>query len=55
MPQLNPNPSLFTMLISSFTLSMIIQPKLLSFTSTNPPSHKPSTPVKIAPSTSPST
>nr|YP_010000993.1 ATP synthase F0 subunit 8 [Panurus biarmicus]QOD96931.1 ATP synthase F0 subunit 8 [Panurus biarmicus] len=38
MPQLNPNPWLFIMIISWMTFSFIIQPKILSFTSTNPPS-----------------
>nr|QOD97667.1 ATP synthase F0 subunit 8 [Locustella ochotensis] len=40
MPQLNPNPWFFIMLISWLTFSLIIQPKLLSFVSTNPPSNK---------------
>nr|YP_514595.1 ATP synthase F0 subunit 8 [Menura novaehollandiae]USH58142.1 ATP synthase F0 subunit 8 [Menura alberti]AAS17738.1 ATP synthase subunit 8 [Menura novaehollandiae]QOD95631.1 ATP synthase F0 subunit 8 [Menura novaehollandiae]USH58155.1 ATP synthase F0 subunit 8 [Menura novaehollandiae]USH58194.1 ATP synthase F0 subunit 8 [Menura alberti] len=40
MPQLNPNPWLFTMLITWATYSLLIQPKLLSFTSTNPPTNK---------------
>nr|QOD98050.1 ATP synthase F0 subunit 8 [Ibidorhyncha struthersii] len=40
MPQLNPNPWFFTMLMSWLTFSLIIQPKLLSFTHTNPPSNK---------------
>nr|YP_009227672.1 ATP synthase F0 subunit 8 [Locustella pryeri]AHL16634.1 ATP synthase F0 subunit 8 [Locustella pryeri]BCD55509.1 ATP synthase subunit 8 [Locustella pryeri pryeri] len=44
MPQLNPNPWLFIMLISWLTFSLIIQPKLLSFVSTNPPSNKTSIP-----------
>nr|QDF45112.1 ATPase subunit 8 [Henicorhina leucophrys] len=45
MPQLNPNPWLFIMLISWITLSLIIQPKLLAFVSMNPPSNKtPTTP-----------
>nr|YP_009755485.1 ATP synthase F0 subunit 8 [Paradoxornis heudei]ABY73523.1 ATP synthase F0 subunit 8 [Paradoxornis heudei]QIP53962.1 ATP synthase F0 subunit 8 [Paradoxornis heudei] len=41
MPQLNPNPWFFIMLISWLTFSLVIQPKLSSFVSTNPPSHKP--------------
>nr|YP_009111820.1 ATP synthase F0 subunit 8 [Pyrgilauda blanfordi]AHN16472.1 ATP synthase F0 subunit 8 [Pyrgilauda blanfordi] len=49
MPQLNPNPWLFIMIISWMTFSLIIQPKLLSFVSTNPPSHK----SIVAPSTTP--
>nr|YP_009566696.1 ATP synthase F0 subunit 8 [Artamus cinereus]QBB11057.1 ATP synthase F0 subunit 8 [Artamus cinereus] len=40
MPQLNPNPWFFIMLTSWLTYSMIIQPKLLSFISMNPPSSK---------------
>nr|YP_007026963.1 ATP synthase F0 subunit 8 [Eopsaltria australis]AFX81761.1 ATP synthase F0 subunit 8 [Eopsaltria australis]AJA05179.1 ATP synthase F0 subunit 8 [Eopsaltria australis]AJA05322.1 ATP synthase F0 subunit 8 [Eopsaltria australis]AJA05361.1 ATP synthase F0 subunit 8 [Eopsaltria australis]AJA05491.1 ATP synthase F0 subunit 8 [Eopsaltria australis] len=40
MPQLNPGPWFFIMLTSWFTYTMIIQPKLLSFLSTNPPSNK---------------
>nr|YP_514823.1 ATP synthase F0 subunit 8 [Taeniopygia guttata]ABD62285.1 ATP synthase F0 subunit 8 [Taeniopygia guttata]ABD95495.1 ATP synthase F0 subunit 8 [Taeniopygia guttata]ABD95508.1 ATP synthase F0 subunit 8 [Taeniopygia guttata]ABD95521.1 ATP synthase F0 subunit 8 [Taeniopygia guttata]ABD95534.1 ATP synthase F0 subunit 8 [Taeniopygia guttata] len=40
MPQLNPNPWLFIMLISWLTFSMIIQPKILTFVSANPPSNK---------------
>nr|QNS38214.1 ATP synthase F0 subunit 8 [Eubucco bourcierii] len=49
MPQLNPNPWFFIMVISWLTFSLLIQPKLLSFTSTNSPSNK-STPI---PNTSP--
>nr|YP_009111807.1 ATP synthase F0 subunit 8 [Montifringilla nivalis]YP_009642662.1 ATP synthase F0 subunit 8 [Montifringilla henrici]AHN16459.1 ATP synthase F0 subunit 8 [Montifringilla nivalis]QBO71577.1 ATP synthase F0 subunit 8 [Montifringilla henrici]QCI56414.1 ATP synthase F0 subunit 8 [Montifringilla henrici] len=41
MPQLNPHPWFFIMAISWLTFSLIIQPKLLSFVSANPPSHKP--------------
>nr|AAQ74163.1 ATPase subunit 8 [Henicorhina leucophrys]ABW06656.1 ATPase subunit 8 [Henicorhina leucophrys]ABW06658.1 ATPase subunit 8 [Henicorhina leucophrys]ABW06660.1 ATPase subunit 8 [Henicorhina leucophrys]ABW06662.1 ATPase subunit 8 [Henicorhina leucophrys] len=45
MPQLNPSPWLFIMLISWITFSLIIQPKLLAFVSMNPPSNKtPTTP-----------
>nr|AGG35531.1 ATPase subunit 8 [Henicorhina leucophrys]QDF45104.1 ATPase subunit 8 [Henicorhina leucophrys]QDF45106.1 ATPase subunit 8 [Henicorhina leucophrys]QDF45108.1 ATPase subunit 8 [Henicorhina leucophrys]QDF45110.1 ATPase subunit 8 [Henicorhina leucophrys] len=45
MPQLNPNPWLFIMIISWITFSLIIQPKLLAFVSMNPPSNKtPTTP-----------
>nr|AAV49559.1 ATPase subunit 8 [Ptilonorhynchus violaceus] len=40
MPQLNPSPWLFIMLTSWMTYSMIIQPKIMSFISTNPPSNK---------------
>nr|ATU86073.1 ATPase subunit 8 [Lonchura castaneothorax] len=49
MPQLNPNPWLFIMIISWLTFSMIIQPKVLTFVSTNPLSSKPHT----TPSTTP--
>nr|AAM90400.1 ATP synthase 8 [Conirostrum bicolor] len=49
MPQLNPNPWLFIMLISWLTLTLIIQPKLLTFVSANPLSNKP----PITPSTTP--
>nr|YP_010287220.1 ATP synthase F0 subunit 8 [Charadrius dubius]UKT61508.1 ATP synthase F0 subunit 8 [Charadrius dubius] len=49
MPQLNPNPWFFIMLVSWLTFSLIIQPKLLSFTSTNPPSNKTLTSTKITP------
>nr|AAQ74169.1 ATPase subunit 8 [Henicorhina leucophrys]ABW06668.1 ATPase subunit 8 [Henicorhina leucophrys]ABW06670.1 ATPase subunit 8 [Henicorhina leucophrys] len=45
MPQLNPSPWLFIMLISWITFSLVIQPKLLAFVSMNPPSNKtPTTP-----------
>nr|QNS38346.1 ATP synthase F0 subunit 8 [Cisticola juncidis] len=44
MPQLNPSPWFFIMLISWLTFSMIIQPKILSMTSPNPPSSK-ATPI----------
>nr|QNS38310.1 ATP synthase F0 subunit 8 [Illadopsis cleaveri] len=40
MPQLNPNPWFFIMISSWLTFSLIIQPKLLSFVSTNPLSSK---------------
>nr|YP_010000330.1 ATP synthase F0 subunit 8 [Certhia brachydactyla]QOD96203.1 ATP synthase F0 subunit 8 [Certhia brachydactyla] len=40
MPQLNPSPWFFIMLTSWLTFSLIIQPKLLSFVTTNPPSDK---------------
>nr|AKE50258.1 ATP synthase subunit 8 [Amazilia cyanura] len=43
MPQLNPNPWLFIMITSWLTFSLIIQPKLLSFTPTNTPLEKTST------------
>nr|ABS00787.1 ATPase subunit 8 [Mimus longicaudatus]AEQ28256.1 ATPase subunit 8 [Mimus longicaudatus] len=45
MPQLNPNPWFFIMLTSWLTFSLIIQPKLLSFITANPPCSKaPETP-----------
>nr|YP_009477486.1 ATP synthase F0 subunit 8 [Garrulax albogularis]AOX13013.1 ATP synthase F0 subunit 8 [Garrulax albogularis] len=40
MPQLNPTPWFFIMLATWLTFTLIIQPKLLSFVSTNPPSNK---------------
>nr|AAD56453.1 ATPase 8 [Turnix varia] len=40
MPQLNPNPWFLIMLASWLTFSLIIQPKLLTFTPTNPYSNK---------------
>nr|YP_009349381.1 ATP synthase F0 subunit 8 [Tringa ochropus]AQD17601.1 ATP synthase F0 subunit 8 [Tringa ochropus] len=49
MPQLNPNPWFFIMLTSWLTFSLIIQPKLLSLTSTNTPSNKTSTTTKTTP------
>nr|QJX58568.1 ATP synthase F0 subunit 8 [Chlamydera maculata] len=49
MPQLNPGPWLFIMLISWVTYSLIIQPKIMSFISTNPPSNK----TQITTSTTP--
>nr|YP_009155398.1 ATP synthase F0 subunit 8 [Florisuga mellivora]AIY56530.1 ATP synthase F0 subunit 8 [Florisuga mellivora] len=46
MPQLNPNPWLYIMIMSWLTFSLIIQPKLLSFTPTNTPSESLMTPTK---------
>nr|YP_009093591.1 ATP synthase F0 subunit 8 [Tetrastes sewerzowi]AIR93798.1 ATP synthase F0 subunit 8 [Tetrastes sewerzowi] len=40
MPQLNPNPWFTIMLLTWFSFSFLIQPKLLSFTQTNAPSNK---------------
>nr|YP_009164669.1 ATP synthase F0 subunit 8 [Forpus passerinus]AJG35640.1 ATP synthase F0 subunit 8 [Forpus passerinus] len=40
MPQLNPNPWFFIMVMSWITFSLILQPKTLSFTSMNPPINK---------------
>nr|YP_009145076.1 ATP synthase F0 subunit 8 [Phaethon lepturus]AKJ85748.1 ATP synthase F0 subunit 8 [Phaethon lepturus]QOD97397.1 ATP synthase F0 subunit 8 [Phaethon lepturus] len=40
MPQLNPNPWFLIMLASWLTFLLMMQPKLLSLTSTNPPSTK---------------
>nr|Q9TBI6.1 RecName: Full=ATP synthase protein 8; AltName: Full=A6L; AltName: Full=F-ATPase subunit 8 [Corythaixoides concolor]AAD56467.1 ATPase 8 [Corythaixoides concolor] len=53
MPQLNPNPWFYIMLMSWLTFSLIIQPKLLSFTSANPPSNKTSTTTRTLPWTWP--
>nr|QNS38190.1 ATP synthase F0 subunit 8 [Apaloderma vittatum] len=53
MPQLNPNPWLFIMLLSWLTFTSIIQPKLLSFLPTNPPSNKTSSTHKTSPWTWP--
>nr|YP_010238471.1 ATP synthase F0 subunit 8 [Turnix tanki]QTE20527.1 ATP synthase F0 subunit 8 [Turnix tanki] len=53
MPQLNPNPWFLIMLASWLTFSLIIQPKLLSFTSTNPLSNKTHMPQKTSPWTWP--
>nr|NP_007527.1 ATP synthase F0 subunit 8 [Rhea americana]O79396.1 RecName: Full=ATP synthase protein 8; AltName: Full=A6L; AltName: Full=F-ATPase subunit 8 [Rhea americana]ACF35286.1 ATP synthase F0 subunit 8 [Capito dayi]AAD32506.1 ATPase 8 [Rhea americana]QNN84916.1 ATP synthase F0 subunit 8 [Rhea americana]CAA76505.1 adenine triphosphatase subunit 8 [Rhea americana] len=41
MPQLNPNPWFFIMIMSWAVFLLLIQPKLLSFTHTNLPSNKP--------------
>nr|YP_010265281.1 ATP synthase F0 subunit 8 [Calidris subminuta]UIP57033.1 ATP synthase F0 subunit 8 [Calidris subminuta] len=46
MPQLNPNPWFFIMLMSWLTYSLIIQPKILSLTPTNTPSNKTSPTTK---------
>nr|USH58394.1 ATP synthase F0 subunit 8 [Cyclopsitta melanogenia] len=40
MPQLNPNPWFSIMIMSWLTFSLIIQPKMLSFTPTNLPTNK---------------
>nr|QOD98138.1 ATP synthase F0 subunit 8 [Phalacrocorax pelagicus]BAE44346.1 F0-ATP synthase subunit 8 [Phalacrocorax capillatus]BCD55873.1 ATP synthase subunit 8 [Phalacrocorax pelagicus pelagicus] len=53
MPQLNPNPWFFILLTSWLTFSLLIQPKLLSFTTTNPPSNKTTTITKNNPWTWP--
>nr|YP_009111966.1 ATP synthase F0 subunit 8 [Botaurus stellaris]AHN95865.1 ATP synthase F0 subunit 8 [Botaurus stellaris] len=53
MPQLNPNPWFLIMLVSWMTFSLIIQPKLLSFTSTNPPHTTLKTTTKTTPWTWP--
>nr|YP_002364459.1 ATP synthase F0 subunit 8 [Geococcyx californianus]ABY82533.1 ATP synthase subunit 8 [Geococcyx californianus]ADM26355.1 ATP synthase F0 subunit 8 [Geococcyx californianus]QOD97516.1 ATP synthase F0 subunit 8 [Geococcyx californianus] len=52
MPQLNPNPWLFIMMMTWLTFLLIIQPKLLSFTTTNIPP-KLTTSTKTAPWTWP--
>nr|YP_009631788.1 ATP synthase F0 subunit 8 [Numenius tenuirostris]QCB20159.1 ATP synthase F0 subunit 8 [Numenius tenuirostris] len=49
MPQLNPNPWFFIMLMSWVTFSLIIQPKLLALTPTNSPSNKTSMTTKTTP------
>nr|YP_009724994.1 ATP synthase F0 subunit 8 [Phylloscopus borealis]QBS16224.1 ATP synthase F0 subunit 8 [Phylloscopus borealis]WJJ67669.1 ATP synthase F0 subunit 8 [Phylloscopus borealis] len=53
MPQLNPNPWFFIMLITWLTFSCLIQPKLLTFVSTNPPSSKAPTTLSTTPWTWP--
>nr|ADL09088.1 ATP synthase F0 subunit 8 [Turtur tympanistria] len=53
MPQLNPNPWFFIMLLSWLAFSLMIQPKLLSFTTTNSPSNKSLVITKTAPWTWP--
>nr|YP_008757733.1 ATP synthase F0 subunit 8 [Arborophila ardens]AGG10932.1 ATPase subunit 8 [Arborophila ardens]AIH00095.1 ATP synthase F0 subunit 8 [Arborophila ardens]QLA48768.1 ATPase subunit 8 [Arborophila ardens] len=52
MPQLNPSPWFSIMLLTWFTFSLLIQPKLLSFTTTNTPLNM-STPTKPTPWTWP--
>nr|ABQ65520.1 ATP synthase F0 subunit 8 [Podargus strigoides] len=47
MPQLNPSPWFLIMLTSWLIFSLFIQPKLLHFTTTNPPSNK--TPMTLKP------
>nr|ABU51970.1 ATP synthase subunit 8 [Coereba flaveola] len=49
MPQLSPHPWFFIMLTSWLTFTLIIQPKILTFVSMNPPSNK----RPISPSTTP--
>nr|YP_009349207.1 ATP synthase F0 subunit 8 [Pluvialis fulva]APZ75546.1 ATP synthase F0 subunit 8 [Pluvialis fulva] len=53
MPQLNPNPWFFIMLLSWLAFSLVMQPKLLSFTHTNPPSNKILSTTKTTPWTWP--
>nr|QOD97347.1 ATP synthase F0 subunit 8 [Mesitornis unicolor] len=53
MPQLNPNPWFPIMLTSWLILSLIMQPKLLSFTPTNIPPKKTQTMIKTSPWTWP--
>nr|QXU60298.1 ATP synthase F0 subunit 8 [Pternistis ahantensis] len=43
MPQLNPNPWFVIMLMTWFTFSLLIQPKLLSFITMNNPTNKTTT------------
>nr|YP_010958546.1 ATP synthase F0 subunit 8 [Cinclus pallasii]UDF84458.1 ATP synthase F0 subunit 8 [Cinclus pallasii] len=49
MPQLNPGPWFFIMTASWLTLSLIIQPKLVTFISANPPSNPTSKVHKTTP------
>nr|ADL09114.1 ATP synthase F0 subunit 8 [Forpus modestus] len=49
MPQLNPNPWFSIMIMSWITFSLILQPKTLTFTLTNPPANKKPTPTKNTP------
>nr|YP_009164720.1 ATP synthase F0 subunit 8 [Psittacus erithacus]AJG35691.1 ATP synthase F0 subunit 8 [Psittacus erithacus] len=53
MPQLNPNPWFSIMIMSWLTFSLIIQPKVLAFVSTNPPTNKAPTTTKSNPWTWP--
>nr|YP_002364592.1 ATP synthase F0 subunit 8 [Eurystomus orientalis]ABY26861.1 ATP synthase F0 subunit 8 [Eurystomus orientalis] len=53
MPQLNPNPWFLIMLLTWLTFLLVIQPKLLSFTSLNPPTNKPLMTIKTTPWTWP--
>nr|YP_009538211.1 ATP synthase F0 subunit 8 [Megalaima virens]AYN73717.1 ATP synthase F0 subunit 8 [Megalaima virens] len=46
MPQLNPNPWFYIMILSWLTFSILIQPKILTFTSTNQPTNKATTITK---------
>nr|YP_009651382.1 ATP synthase F0 subunit 8 [Sitta himalayensis]QDA21615.1 ATP synthase F0 subunit 8 [Sitta himalayensis] len=53
MPQLNPSPWFFIMITSWLALTLIIQPKLLSFLSTNPLPNKTPKPTNTTPWTWP--
>nr|Q9TBI5.2 RecName: Full=ATP synthase protein 8; AltName: Full=A6L; AltName: Full=F-ATPase subunit 8 [Opisthocomus hoazin]AAD56468.2 ATPase 8 [Opisthocomus hoazin] len=53
MPQLNPTPWFPIMMLSWLIFSLIIQPKLLLFTPTNPPSNKTTTTTRSNPWTWP--
>nr|AAP32416.1 ATP synthase 8 [Amazona amazonica] len=53
MPQLNPNPWFSIMIMSWLTFSLILQPKMLSFTPTNTPTNKTPTTMKNKPWTWP--
>nr|AQU64371.1 ATP synthase F0 subunit 8 [Porzana fusca]BCD55821.1 ATP synthase subunit 8 [Zapornia fusca erythrothorax] len=53
MPQLNPHPWFYIMIMTWLTLSLIIQPKILSFLSTNPVHDKPAMSTKTNPWTWP--
>nr|YP_009990900.1 ATP synthase F0 subunit 8 [Bucco capensis]QNN84266.1 ATP synthase F0 subunit 8 [Bucco capensis] len=49
MPQLNPNPWLFIMLTSWLTFTLIMQPKLLTFTLPNTSPNKTTQTTKTTP------
>nr|YP_009179479.1 ATP synthase F0 subunit 8 [Gallicrex cinerea]AJY78618.1 ATP synthase F0 subunit 8 [Gallicrex cinerea] len=49
MPQLNPHPWFYIMLMAWLTLTLIIQPKLLTFLPINPIQEKPTTSTKTHP------
>nr|QXU60012.1 ATP synthase F0 subunit 8 [Coturnix ypsilophora] len=53
MPQLNPAPWFTILLMTWFTFSFLIQPKLLAFTPTNSPSNKATATTKPTPWTWP--
>nr|QOD97859.1 ATP synthase F0 subunit 8 [Glaucidium brasilianum] len=53
MPQLNPSPWLLIMLVSWYTFTIMMQPKISSFTLTALPSNKPLTTTNTTPWTWP--